>query len=349
MKIHFKRSIITPISFVTLASAPLTTLAQNTSTSTGFWHSVFTGTPDRQDGVTTTDVSGTLSTNDTTTATTDIGVGFQTSSAGQTVEVTGGHTVTVDGTITGIAASANTNGQSTGVGGVGYAETSSALNVGSSTGVGTITMSGGRLDVGMSNGGVFLQGDGDANAGTIDTTIGALSVDGNYRNVSHFNSVNSTTDSDSNDPFRQFYLGADVYDTINGDAASSAASSVTGQTADLFPLYGAGGSLNIGSTDDGTFNMDGGELNVVQYGWGWSTDGGSSVPWDANGKNNDYGSATTGRRDGGVATDATFNAANNRFEGFRVDYNTGGYTTNGTDADRNQTSSGDNQVLAVPL
>lgn len=307
------------LSFLTAGVA----LAQNDSGGTALWDATTWSntSPDRLDGVSTTTVADI---NDyDPDGTTRIGQGLETLGSGETVQIVGSDTITIDNTITGIAASADTNGQSTGMGGTGYAETSGSLSLGASTaGTGTITMTGGRLDVGMANGGIFLQGSGDANAGTIDTSVGVLSVDGNYRDVSAYNSVNNRNDSDSNDADRQYYISNDVYDATNADAA--------GSTGTLLPLHYAGGSLDIGNTDDGNFTISGGELNVVQYGWGWASEaGGSDISWEADGSNNDAASGSPDFQDGGVASDATFDANTNSFEGYSLDYATGAYVTGG--------------------
>lgn len=302
---------------------PGTASAQNTSGGTALWDATTWSntSPDRLDGVSTTNVADI---NDyDSDGTTRIGQGLETLGSGETVQIVGGDAITIDNTITGITASLNTNGQSTGIGGTGYAETSGSLDLGaSSAGTGTITMTGGRLDVGMANGGIFLQGSGDANAGAIDASVGALSTDGNYRDVSYYNSVNNRNDSDANDPNRQYYISNDIYDASNADAA--------GSTGTLLPLHYAGGSLNIGSTEDGTFTISGGELNVVQYGWGWASEtGGSNISWEADGSNNDAASGNPDFQDGGVTSDATFSANTNSFEGYSLDYATGAYVTGG--------------------
>ena len=159
-----------------MPSFPALPHAQNDSGGTALWDATTWSntSPDRLDGVSTTNVADI---NDyDPDGTTRIGQGLETLGSGETVQIVGSDTITIDNTITGIAASADTNGQSTGMGGTGYAETSGSLSLGASTaGTGTITMTGGRLDVGMANGGIFLQGSGDANAGAIDASVGVHS------------------------------------------------------------------------------------------------------------------------------------------------------------------------------
>jgi|GEM_PF-4579041 len=261
-----------------------------------------------------------------------------------------------------------------GGGGTGYVDTPDTLDLGQNgLGSGTLNLTtGAMLEVGMSNGGVFLAGSGIVQDGTFfpnrgsdDRTtspgsngvmpnggvngynqsqqaadysvlaVGQGSAPGMYRDQTAWHAQNN--------PNRQFDLPADPAGNPIDPAFYQPSNLAQGGqqpgprgTNQAMPLYEAGGFFNIGDDDivhasgtivshqspltpgistngqtstlKGQFNMDGGVLNVVQYGWGWN--GVEQKNWHfANGTDNQ-----------------------SRFEGWELDNETGAYGVNGSAA-----------------
>ena len=256
-----------------------------------------------------------------------------------------------------------------GGGGTGYVDTPDTLDLGQrGLGSGTLNLTtGAMLEVGMSNGGVFLRGNGQVqdgtffpNGGSDDRTTspgsngvmpnggvnghnqsqqaadysvlaaGQGSAPGDYRDQTAWHAQNN--------PNRQFDLPADpAANPINpafyqpSNLAQGGQVPGTRANNQAMPLYEAGGFFNIGDDDNvhasgsivshqspltpgistngqtstlkGQFNMDGGVLNVVQYGWGWN--GVERKDWHFANGNDDQ----------------------SRFEGWELDPETGAHST----------------------